>query len=79
MISEEYYFKISKRFGAIKRARGTFFYTEKGIRLTDLYLENGRAVLSWRNDNGTNGTSAFLKIKNNINRGLTGSFETDFS
>lgn len=79
MISEEYYFEISKRFGAIKRARGTFFYTEKGIRLTDLYLENGRAVLGWGNDNGTSGTSAFLKIKNNINRGLTGSFETDFS
>ena len=58
MISEEYYFEISKRFGAIKRARGTFFYTEKGIRLTDLYLENGRAVKSRKKEKGTNGTSA---------------------
>ena len=78
MITEEYYSEISARFGEIKRARGTFLYTEKGVRLTDMYLENGRAILGWGNGNGTNGTGAFLKIKNIINRGLTGSFETDF-
>ena len=79
MITEEYYSEISNRFGNIKRARGTFLYTEKGVRVTDLYLEQGRAVLGWGNDNGTNGTSGFLKFKNIINRGLTGSFNTDFS
>lgn len=78
MINEEYYSEISRRFGNVKRARGTFLYTEKGIRVTDMYLEQGRAVLGWGNDNGTNGTSAFLKFKNLINRGLTGSFNTDF-
>lgn len=79
MIAEEYYTEIYKRFGNIKRARGIFFYTEKGERITDLYLEQGRAILGWGNNNGTNGTSAFLKFKNVINRGLTGSFTTDFS
>lgn len=79
MLLEEYYFEIENRFGTVKRARGNFLYTEKSVRLTDLYLENGRAVLGWGNRNGTTGTSAFLKIKNMINRGLTGSFETDCS
>lgn len=79
MISEEYYSEIYNRFGNIKRARGIFLYTEKGMRLTDMYLEKGRAILGWGNDNGTNGTSAFLKFKNLINRGLTGSFNTDFA
>lgn len=78
MITEEYYSEISNRFGNIKRARGNFFYTEKGVRVTDMYLERGRAILGWGNDNGTNGNSAFLKLKNLINRGLTGSFDTDF-
>ena len=79
MITEEYYSEIFNIFGPIKRARGNFLYTKNGIRLTDLYLENGRAILGWGNDNGENGTGAFLKFKNILNRGLTGSFETDFS
>lgn len=78
MITEEYYAEISKHFGNVKRARGNFLYTEKGIRVTDMYLEHGRAILGWGNDNGTSGTSAFLRLKNLINRGLTGSFNTDF-
>lgn len=78
MLKEEYYSEITARFGKIKRARGIFLYTEKGQRVTDMYLENGRAILGWGNGNGTNGTNAFLKFKNIINRGLTGSFETDF-
>lgn len=79
MITEEYYSEIFNIFGPIKRARGNFLYTRNGNRLTDLYLENGRAILGWGNDNGENGTGAFLKFKNILNRGLTGSFETDFS
>lgn len=79
MILEEYYTEISNRFGYVKRARGTFLYTEKNVRVTDMYLENGRAILGWGNDNGQTGTASFLKIKNLINRGLTGSFDTSFS
>lgn len=79
MLLEEYYADIKSRFGNIKRARGTFLYTEKGVRVTDMYLEAGRAILGWGNDNGATGSGGFLVLKNLINRGLTGSFTTDFS
>lgn len=64
--------EIFSRYGTIKRARKCFLYTEKGIRLTDLYQENGRAILGW-------GTSAFTILKNVLDRGITGTFFTDFS
>lgn len=61
------------RYGNIKRARGPFLYTQKGQRLTDLYQENGRAILGW------GGSSAFTMMKNALERGATGSFKTCFS
>lgn len=66
------YLEISKRFGTIKRSRSCFLYTEKGIRLTDLYQEAGRAILGWGEG------SAFTMMKNVLSRGVTGSFNTDF-
>ena len=68
MNKNQYYQEIYNRFGCITRARNCFLYTKKGIRLTDLYQENGRAILGW------DGKSAFTFIKNTINRGQTGSF-----
>ena len=65
--------EMTKRYGTVKRARGTFLYTQKGIRLTDLYEEGGRAILGW------GGSSAFTMFKNVLSRGLTGSFDTDFT
>lgn len=64
--------EIFSRYGTIKRARGNFLYTAKGIRLTDMYLEGGRAVLGW------GGSSAFTQLKNVLSRGITGSFITDY-
>ena len=64
--------EVFSRYGTIKRARKCFLYTEKGIRLTDLYQEGGRAILGW-------GGSAFTVFKNVLERGITGSFLTDFS
>lgn len=64
---------IASKYGTIKRARGCFLYTEKGIRLTDLYQEGGRAILGW----GARGT--FTVLKDVLDRGITGSFYTDFS
>lgn len=65
--------KIAVKFGTIKRARNCFLYTEKGVRLTDLYQEEGRAILGW----GAKGT--FTVLKNVLERGITGSYYTDFS
>lgn len=65
--------EIFNRYGNIKRARGPFLYTAKGVRLTDLYQEGGRAILGW------GGGSAFTMLKNALDRGATGSYRTDFS
>lgn len=62
--------KIFEKYGYIKRGRGPYLYTEKGVRLTDLYQENGRAILGWGGD------SAFTMLKNSLNRGYTGSLMT---
>ncbi len=64
--------EISLRFGNVKRARNCFLYTAKGVRLTDMFLEDGRAILGWR------GESAFTMFKNVLCRGIAGSFNTDF-
>ena len=34
---KKYYEEIHKRFGNIRRARGNFLYTQKNVRITDLY------------------------------------------
>lgn len=59
---------IYKKYGMITRARNCFLYTKKTIRLTDMYQENGRAILGWH------GGSAFTYFKNFLSKGLTGSF-----
>jgi hypothetical protein len=59
---------IFSKYGNVTRARGCFLYTSKNVRLTDLYQENGRAILGW------GGSSAFTMFKNTLSRGITGSF-----
>ena len=71
MTTEELSQEIYRCYGAVSRARGYFLYTKKGVRLTDLFLEDGRAVLGWHSG------SAFTHMKNIISRGLTGSFRTE--
>ena len=64
--------EIYSRFGTIKRARKSFLYTAKGVRITDLYQEGGRAILGW-------GGPVFTIFKNVLERGASGSYFTDFS
>ena len=64
--------EIFSRFGTVKRARNCFLYTAKGVRLTDLYQQGGRAILGW-------GGSVFTVFKNVLERGITGTYFTDFS
>lgn len=68
MNKSELFTELYKRYGAVTRARGCFLYTKKGVRLTDLYQEAGRAILGWE------GGSAFTMFKNVLSRGQTGSF-----
>ena len=73
MTTKELSEEIFKRYGAVTRARGYFLYTKKGVRLTDMFLEDGRAILGWHSG------SAFTHMKNILSRGLTGSFRTEES
>ncbi len=68
MNKSELFTELFNRYGAVKRARGCFLYTKKGVRVTDLYQEGGRAILGWE------GGSAFTMFKNVLSRGQTGSF-----
>ncbi|MBE6344978.1 MAG: hypothetical protein J6B32_01130 [Spirochaetaceae bacterium] len=68
-----YCVEIQRRYGTLQRARGCYLYTRSGHRLVDMYQEFGRAILGWGN------SKAMLQFKNIMNRGLTGSFITDYS
>lgn len=68
MNKSELFKELFNRYGAVTRARGPFLYTKKGVRVTDLYQEAGRAILGWE------GGSAFTLFKNVLTRGQTGSF-----
>ncbi len=68
MIKSELFSELFNRYGPVTRARGPFLYTKKGVRVTDLYQEGGRAILGWE------GGSAFSMMKNVLSRGQTGSF-----
>ncbi len=64
---------MTERFGVVRRARGYFLYTKKNVRLTDLYLQGGRAILGW----GYGG--AIGVFKNVLERKLLGNFDSEFS
>lgn len=66
---KKYYEEIYRRFGNVSRARGNFLYTQKNVRLADLYREEGRAILGW-------GNGAYTVLKNTLSKGLAGSFVT---
>jgi len=68
MNKELFFQELYNLYGPVTRARNCFLYTKKGIRLTDMYQENGRAVLGWE------GGNAFTHFKNVLSRGQTGSF-----
>ena len=60
---------IDERYGFVRRARGCYLYTEKGVRLTDCFLDGGRALLGW------DGGKARTAFKDTLERGATGSYD----
>ena len=68
MTKDQLYKEIYERYGFITRARGCFLYTHKSQRLTDMFQENGKAILGW------DGKNAATMFKNMMNKGLTGGF-----
>lgn len=68
MTIKEFSKELYNLYGAVTRARGCFLYTKKGVRITDLFQEDGRAILGWE------GGNAFTYFKNVLSRGQVGSF-----
>lgn len=64
--------EITKRYGKIKRARGSFLYTQSGTRITDLWRDGGRALLGW------GAGKARMYFKNSIDRSFSGIYENKF-
>ena len=65
--SDEYQKCFKKKYGFVKRARGSFVY-RKNIRLVDLAQDEGRAILGWRHG------SSMLSFKNTLEKGLWSSY-----
>ena len=59
-----FYDEIRSRYGNVKRARGFYLYTEKNVRLLDMYLDGGMSILGRREN------QAPLVFKQSIDRGL---------
>ena len=62
--------EIKKRYGNVKRARGIYLYTEKSVRLTDCFLDGGRAIL------GHGGSKAKTAFKDCFERGANGFYDS---
>ena len=60
--------EIQKRYGFVRRARGCYLYTGKNVRLTDCFLDGGRALLGW------DGGKARTVFKDTLERGANGSY-----
>ena len=64
------YAEIRTRYGNVRRARGYYLYTEKNVRLLDLWLDGGKAIL------GRRAGQANLVCKQFLDKGLTGFLPT---
>ncbi len=67
-----YYDKFVSLYGNVKRLRGCYIYTAKQKRLTDMYLNAGRAILGWKNG------SVMQLFKNVFDRGILGDLPNDY-
>lgn len=66
----DYFDEFKKKYGHVRRARGYYLYTEKGIRLLDMNLDNGRSILGRR----PKGLQTSYKQK--LDKGMLGFFPT---
>ena len=69
-IMQQFFEKFSQQYGAVRRARGFYLYTEKGVRVIDMCLDGARSVLGHR-DGQLN-----LVLKQKTDKGLQGFFPT---
>lgn len=67
---QQYFEQIQQRYGMVRRARGFYLYTEKGVRLIDMCLDCARSVLG-RREGQVN-----LVLKQKTDKGFHGFFPT---
>ncbi len=72
MTTEQLAKEINSRYGAVRRARGIYLYTEKGVRLTDCFLDGGRAIM------GYSSGKARTQFKDTFERGANGCYPNGF-
>lgn len=72
-MSIDYYRSIQKNYGYVRRARGFYLYTDKGIRLIDMNLDGARSILGRRAENMQ------LTLKQKMDKGFLGYFPTPAS
>ncbi len=72
MTTEQLVKEIHSRYGAVRRARGIYLYTEKGVRLTDCYLDGGRAIMGYSTG------KARTQFKDTFERGANGIYNSGF-
>ena len=59
---------IYERFGNVRRARGFYLYTDKKVRLLDMYLSDGRAILGHKTGR------VLTTFKRELDKGLFGGY-----
>ena len=68
---DDYFSLIYERFGNIRRARGFYLYTDKKIRLLDMYLSDGRAIL------GHKAGRVLTTFKRELDKGIFGAYQSN--
>ena len=62
---------IYEHFGNVRRARGFYLYTDKNVRLLDMYLSDGRAILGHKTGR------VLVAFKKELDKGLFGFFPSN--
>ena len=71
-LPEIYTDKFLSLYGNVKRCRGSYIYTAKGKRITDMYMNSGRAILGWKSGN------AMTLFKNVFDRSILADLPNDY-
>ena len=70
-LEEDYSKIVYELFGNVRRARGFYLYTDKNVRLLDMYLSDGRAILGHK-------TGRILTtFKRELDKGIFGVFPSN--
>jgi len=70
-LEEDYSKIVYELFGNVRRARGFYLYTDKNVRLLDMYLSDGRAILGHKTGR------VLTTFKRELDKGVFGVFPSN--